>query len=75
MTVVPIEDIQVDERLHFVKEPIEIADWEVHKLKRSRIKLVKVKWNSRRGPEFTWEREDQMRKKYPHLFPYEVKRS
>ncbi|KAD4889429.1 hypothetical protein E3N88_21502 [Mikania micrantha] len=68
-------DIQVDERLHFVEEPIEIADWEVHKLRRSRIKLVKVKWNSRRGPEFTWEREDQMRKKYPHLFPYEVKKS
>ncbi|KAC9449874.1 hypothetical protein E3N88_45822 [Mikania micrantha] len=74
-TVVPIEDIHVDERLHFVEEPIEISDWEVHKLRRSQIKLVKVKWNSRRGPEFTWEREDQMRKKYPHLFPYNVKRS
>ncbi|GKB70600.1 hypothetical protein Tco_0932012 [Tanacetum coccineum] len=38
------------------------------RLKRSRIPLVKVRWNSRRGPEFTWEREDQFRKKYPHLF-------
>ncbi|GKA15838.1 hypothetical protein Tco_0695585 [Tanacetum coccineum] len=28
----------------------------------------KVRWNSRRGPEFTWEHEDQMKKKYPHLF-------
>ena len=43
-------------------------DWKVQKLKRSRIKLVKVRWNSKRGLEFTWEREDQMHQKYPHLF-------
>ncbi|GJU00946.1 hypothetical protein Tco_1111284 [Tanacetum coccineum] len=47
---------------------VEIMDCEVKRLKRSRIPLVKVRWNSRRGPEFTWEREDQFRKKYPHLF-------
>ncbi|GJW31214.1 hypothetical protein Tco_0051246 [Tanacetum coccineum] len=41
---------------------------EVKRLKRSRIPLVKVRWNSKRGPEFTWEREDQFKKKYPHLF-------
>ncbi|GJR11151.1 hypothetical protein Tco_0793803 [Tanacetum coccineum] len=40
----------------------------VKRLKRSRIPLVKVRWNSKRGPEFTWEREDQFKKKYPHLF-------
>nr|GEX15160.1 putative reverse transcriptase domain-containing protein [Tanacetum cinerariifolium] len=49
-------------------EPMEIMDCEVKRLKRSRIPLVKVRWNSKRGPEFTWEREDQFRKKYPHLF-------
>ncbi|GJW59805.1 hypothetical protein Tco_0109140, partial [Tanacetum coccineum] len=49
-------------------EPVEIMDCEVKRLKRSRIPLVKVRWNSRRGPKFTWEREDQFRKKYPHLF-------
>ncbi|GJW86067.1 putative reverse transcriptase domain-containing protein, partial [Tanacetum coccineum] len=43
-------------------------DREVKRLKRSRIPLIKVRWNSKRGPEFTWEREDQFRKKYPHLF-------
>nr|GEZ36945.1 hypothetical protein [Tanacetum cinerariifolium] len=43
-------------------------DREVKRLKRSRIPLVKIRWNSKRGPEFTWEREDQFRKKYPHLF-------
>ncbi|GJS21545.1 putative reverse transcriptase domain-containing protein [Tanacetum coccineum] len=49
-------------------EPIEIMDREVKRLKRSHIPIIKVRWNSRRGPEFTWEREDQFRKKYPHLF-------
>ncbi|GJR62726.1 putative reverse transcriptase domain-containing protein, partial [Tanacetum coccineum] len=57
-----------DDKLQFVEEPIEIMDREVKRLKQSRIPQVKVRWNSRRGPEFTWEREDQFRKKYPHLF-------
>ncbi|GJR79504.1 hypothetical protein Tco_0150289 [Tanacetum coccineum] len=51
-----------------VEEPVEIVGREVKRLKRSRIPLVKVRWNSKRGPEFTWEREDQFKKKYPHLF-------
>ncbi|GJX96631.1 hypothetical protein Tco_0352429 [Tanacetum coccineum] len=41
---------------------------EVKSLKLSRIPLVKVCWNSKRGPEFTWEREDYMKSKYPQLF-------
>nr|GEW94773.1 putative reverse transcriptase domain-containing protein [Tanacetum cinerariifolium] len=49
-------------------EPIEIMDREVKRLKQSRISIVKVRWNSRRGPEFTWEHEDFFRSKYPHLF-------
>ncbi|GJV06505.1 hypothetical protein Tco_1344161 [Tanacetum coccineum] len=56
------------DKLHFVEEPVEIMDREVKQLRRSRVPIVKVRWNSRRGPEFTWEREDQFRKKYPHLF-------
>ncbi|GJY28046.1 putative reverse transcriptase domain-containing protein [Tanacetum coccineum] len=66
---IPLDEIQVDDKLHFIKEPVEIMDREVKRLKQSRIPIVKVRWNSRRGPEFTWEREDQMQKKYPHLFP------
>ncbi|GJW19546.1 putative reverse transcriptase domain-containing protein [Tanacetum coccineum] len=66
--VVPLEGLQVDDKLHFVEEPIEIMDRKVKQLRRSRVPIVKVRWNSRRGPEFTWEREDQFRKKYPHLF-------
>ncbi|GJU99578.1 putative reverse transcriptase domain-containing protein [Tanacetum coccineum] len=65
---VPLDGLHFDDKLQFVEEPVEIMDREVKRLKRSRIPLVKVRWNSRRGPEFTWEREDQFRKKYPHLF-------
>ncbi|GKF45906.1 hypothetical protein Tco_0135708, partial [Tanacetum coccineum] len=66
--VVPLEGLQVDDKLHFVKEHVEIMDIEVKQLRRSRVPIVKVRWNSRRGLEFTWEREDQFMKKYPHLF-------
>ncbi|GKF65203.1 hypothetical protein Tco_0191720, partial [Tanacetum coccineum] len=66
--VVPLEGLQVDDKLHFVEEPVEIMDREVKQLRQSRVLIVKVRWNSRQGPEFTWECEDQLRKKYPHLF-------
>ncbi|GKB46059.1 putative reverse transcriptase domain-containing protein [Tanacetum coccineum] len=65
----PLDEIKVDDNLHFVEEPVEIMDREVKQLKQSCILIVKVCGNSRRGPEFTWEREDQMQKKYPYLFP------
>ncbi|GKE28948.1 putative reverse transcriptase domain-containing protein [Tanacetum coccineum] len=51
-----------------LKEPVKIKDQEVKQLKQSYIPIVKVRWNSKRGPEFTWECEDQIRAKYPHLF-------
>nr|GEY90177.1 hypothetical protein [Tanacetum cinerariifolium] len=70
--VMPLKGIHVDDRLQFVEEPVEIMEREIKKLKRSQILLVKVRWNSRRGPEFTWEREDSFRKKYPHLFTNRV---
>ncbi|GJT02818.1 putative reverse transcriptase domain-containing protein [Tanacetum coccineum] len=65
---VPLDEIEIDENLRFVEEPIEIVARDVKKLKRRRIPLVKVRWNSRQGAEYTWEHEDQFRKKYPHLF-------
>ncbi|GJS54657.1 putative reverse transcriptase domain-containing protein [Tanacetum coccineum] len=65
---IPLDEIQINDKLNFIKEPVEIMDREVKRLKQSRIQIVKVRWNSRRGPEFTWERKDQMKKKYPHLF-------
>nr|GFB01439.1 putative reverse transcriptase domain-containing protein [Tanacetum cinerariifolium] len=51
--VMPLEGIHVDDKLQFVEEPVEIMEREIKRLKRSRIPLVKVRWNSRRGPEFT----------------------
>nr|GEX11992.1 putative reverse transcriptase domain-containing protein [Tanacetum cinerariifolium] len=53
---VPLDGLHFDDKLHFVEEPVEIMDREAKRLKRSRIPLVKVRWNSKRGPEFMWER-------------------
>nr|GEZ91248.1 putative reverse transcriptase domain-containing protein [Tanacetum cinerariifolium] len=50
---VPLDEFQVDVKLNFVEKPVEILDIEFKKLKRSRIAIVKVRWNSKRGPEFT----------------------
>ncbi|GKC60362.1 putative reverse transcriptase domain-containing protein [Tanacetum coccineum] len=66
--VIPMKELRLDDTLNFVKEPVEIIDREVNQLKKSRIPIVKVRWNSKRGPEFTWEREDQICAKYPYLF-------
>ncbi|GJW01486.1 putative reverse transcriptase domain-containing protein [Tanacetum coccineum] len=65
---VPLDEIRVDAKLNFVEEPVEILEREFKKLKRSRIAIIKVRWNSKRGPKLTWEREDQMKMKYPYLF-------
>ena len=66
--IVPLEEIKVDDRLRIVEEPVEILDYKIRSLRRSKIRIVKVRWNSNRGPEFTWEREDQMKANHPHLF-------
>ncbi|GJT43294.1 putative reverse transcriptase domain-containing protein [Tanacetum coccineum] len=66
--VIPMKELRLDDKLNFVEEPVENMDREVKQLKQIRIPIIKVTWNSKRGPEFTWEREDQIRAKYPHLF-------
>ncbi|GKA83070.1 hypothetical protein Tco_0789818, partial [Tanacetum coccineum] len=66
--VMSLEGVHIDDTLQFMEEPVEIMEQEIKRLKRSRIPLVKVRWNSRRGPEFTWEREDSFKQKYPQLF-------
>ncbi|GJX81585.1 reverse transcriptase domain-containing protein [Tanacetum coccineum] len=65
---VPLDEIRFDDKLNFVEKPVEILEREFKKLKRTRIAIVKVRWNSKRGPDFTWELEDQMKLKYSHLF-------
>nr|GEV50176.1 putative reverse transcriptase domain-containing protein [Tanacetum cinerariifolium] len=66
--VISLEELRVDDKLHFVEEPVKVMDHEIKQLKRSRIPVIKVRWNFKRGLEFTWEREDQFKQKYPHLF-------
>ncbi|GJY14653.1 putative reverse transcriptase domain-containing protein [Tanacetum coccineum] len=66
---IPLDEIKIDDKLHFIKELVEIMDRKVKRLNQSRIPIVKVRWNPRRGSEFTWECEDQMQKNYPYLFP------
>ncbi|GKA10294.1 putative reverse transcriptase domain-containing protein [Tanacetum coccineum] len=64
---VPLDEIHIDDKHSLLLRTsgnLEVSK----KLRRSRIPIIKVRWNSKRGPEFTWEREDQFREKYPHLF-------
>ncbi|GKB00738.1 hypothetical protein Tco_0828731 [Tanacetum coccineum] len=65
---VPLDGLHIDDKLYFVEELVKIMDREVKRLRQSRVPIANVRWNSKRGPEFTWEREDQFRKKYLHLF-------
>ncbi|KAJ0824772.1 putative nucleotidyltransferase, Ribonuclease H [Helianthus annuus] len=65
---IPMDEVHIDEALRFTEQPVEVTDWKVNKTRRSSVKLVKVRWNSKLGPEYTWEREDQFKEKYPHLF-------
>nr|GEZ89535.1 putative reverse transcriptase domain-containing protein [Tanacetum cinerariifolium] len=62
-----LDELHIDDKLCFVEEPVEIMDREIKQLRQSHILIIKVRWNSKRGPEFTWEREDQFKQKYPHL--------
>ncbi|GKC48615.1 putative reverse transcriptase domain-containing protein [Tanacetum coccineum] len=56
--IISLDEVRIDKKLHFIKEPIEIMDREVKQLKQSRIPIVKIRWNPSRGPEYTWEWED-----------------
>jgi hypothetical protein len=64
----PLEDIQVDEILSFKEEPVEVMELKVKKLRKKKVVIVKVRWNAKRGLEFTWEPEAEMRRKYLQLF-------
>nr|GEV15069.1 putative reverse transcriptase domain-containing protein [Tanacetum cinerariifolium] len=73
--VIPLEEIQLDDKLQFIEEPMEIMDREVKQLRKSQIPIVKVRWNSRRSSEYTWEREDFFKRNYPQLFSSNQKTS
>nr|GEU44456.1 putative reverse transcriptase domain-containing protein [Tanacetum cinerariifolium] len=67
--IILMKELKLDDKLNFIEEPIEIMDREIKQLRQSRILIIKVRWNSKRGPEYTWGREDEIRAKYPHMFP------
>ncbi|GKB36372.1 hypothetical protein Tco_0881314 [Tanacetum coccineum] len=62
--IFPKKEIWLDDKLNYMEESVEIMDREIKQLRRRCIPIVKVRWNY----EFTWECEDQIRAKYPHLF-------
>ncbi|KAI3522357.1 hypothetical protein L1887_00076 [Cichorium endivia] len=66
--LVPLDDIQVDERLNYVEKPIAILERKTKTLRNKEIGILKVQWQHRRGSEWTWEPEEEMRRHYPELF-------
>nr|GEY54507.1 hypothetical protein [Tanacetum cinerariifolium] len=58
--IIPMKELNLNDKLNFVEEPVEIMDREIKQLRQSRIPIIKVRWNSKRGPEYTWEREDEI---------------
>ncbi|KAL0546091.1 hypothetical protein IC582_015996 [Cucumis melo] len=66
--VVDYEPLEIDESLSYVEQPVEVLAREVKTLRNKQIPLVKVLWRNHRVEEATWEREDDMRSRYPELF-------
>ncbi|KAL0544328.1 hypothetical protein IC582_019441 [Cucumis melo] len=66
--VVDYEPLEIDENLSYVEQPVEVLAREVKTLRNKQIPLVKVLWRNHRVEEATWEREDDMRSRYPELF-------
>ncbi|KAI3741139.1 hypothetical protein L1987_58806 [Smallanthus sonchifolius] len=67
-TFVPLDDIEIDEKLNYVEEPMAILDRKVKRLRNKEISQVLVRWEHRKGAEMTWETEEEMLKFYPNLF-------
>ncbi|KAJ9544494.1 hypothetical protein OSB04_024201 [Centaurea solstitialis] len=65
---IPLDDIQVDESLNYVERPVAVIDRKVKRLRSKEIGIVKVQWQHRKGSEWTWEPEAEMREHYPELF-------
>ncbi|KAD6455061.1 hypothetical protein E3N88_09767 [Mikania micrantha] len=65
---VPLNDIEVEERLNYIEEPVAIVDTKEKQLRNKVIRQVKIQWKHRKEYEATWETEDEMKRLYPHLF-------
>ena len=67
-SVLPLEELSVQKDKILFEEPVEILDRGDKRLRKKSVKLVKVLWKNRHGAEMTWEKEDDMLARYPHLF-------
>ena len=65
---VPLEDLQINEAVRFVEKQVAIMDQGVKRLRHNKIPIIKVRWEGKRGAEFTWELKSEMKTKYPQLF-------
>ena len=67
--VIPVDDIQVTEQLSYEETPVAILDRQVLRLRTKDVASVNVLWRNKNVEEVTWEAEEAMKAKYPHLFP------
>src|SRR5262249_37837872 len=63
-----IQDVEVEKDLSYAEIPVVIVDRQTRKPRNKEIEMVKVLWQSQKMEECTWEIEDSMKDKYPHLF-------
>ncbi|KAI3518319.1 hypothetical protein L1887_06914 [Cichorium endivia] len=66
--VIPLSDIQVNDEVRYTEEHVAILDRKTKKLRQKEVGLVKIQWKHREGANMTWEPENEMRRRYPHLF-------
>ena len=66
--VLPQVPIKIEKDLTLEVKPVKILDWSEKELRNKKIYLVKVLWRSSQIEEKTWEKEAEMRRKYPELF-------
>jgi hypothetical protein len=65
----PKEDLSVQDDLTYTEYPIKILDTLTHVTMNKVIKMCKVQWSDHGEDEATWEREEELRVDFPHLFP------
>ncbi|WMV51166.1 hypothetical protein MTR67_044551 [Solanum verrucosum] len=71
LLIIPTENIGIKDNLSYKEIPVQILDRQVHKLRTKEVALVKVLWRNQFVEEATWEAEENMKKRYPHLFESE----
>jgi hypothetical protein len=64
-----MEDLSIQDDLTYVEHPIKILDTLTHVTRNKVIKMCKVQWSHHEDDEATWERQEELRIDFPHLFP------